>query len=495
MLSSVLDILPSLTPSKGASSSSPQKIFAKLLAEDLVPEEIDSLLGALTEKKRLHESEEKKVDTELLYLFLRRSYERKVEQLSQISKDLDQVNMDLTAVKADLTDIEPQEPTKGQGGTKNSPMFLGRRNRIFEHFDELEGFYFDKNAGTAGSSTQNEKSNLTLGALKSTMSSFLKYTAMTPIVSVRFGDAFNQSNIVSAIEFDRDEELFATAGVTKRIKIFSFRSVLEDAETVDVHLPVKEMVCDAKISCMSWNTYLRSHLLASDYDGMIKLWDVEQQSVINSFDDHQKRVWSVDFSPADPRRFASGADDCAIKLWDINQRNATYTIDSKANVCCVQFPNSDTSKLAVGSAQHSVTLYDLRNPRAPLRVFKGHKKAVSYVRFLDSEHIISASTDSSIRLWNTTTFQCERTFRGHLNERNFVGLSYRDDMIVSGSENNTIYVYHQAFSRPVLSYGLNRGTGRGSDSSGFVSSVLWKKNPNVIVAANSEGDVHLLRIE
>ena len=63
---------------------------------------------------------------------------------------------------------------------------------------------------------------------------------------------FNNSSIVSSIEFDKDQEFFAIAGVTKRIKIYDYNVVLKDM--VDIHYPSTEMVCSSKISCISWSS-------------------------------------------------------------------------------------------------------------------------------------------------------------------------------------------------------------------------------------------------
>ena len=35
--------------------------------------------------------------------------------------------------------------------------------------------------------------------------------------------------------------------------------------------------------------------------------------------EHEKRVWSIDYSSADPTLLASGSDDGSVKLWSINQ--------------------------------------------------------------------------------------------------------------------------------------------------------------------------------
>lgn len=39
---------------------------------------------------------------------------------------------------------------------------------------------------------------------------------------------------------------------------------------------------------------------------------------------------------------------------------------------------------------HHVHYYDLRNPHEPVIVFKGHKKAVSYVKWLNGGEFVSA---------------------------------------------------------------------------------------------------------
>ena len=42
------------------------------------------------------------------------------------------------------------------------------------------------------------------------------------------------------------------------------------------------------------------------------------------------------------------------------------------------------------------------------------------------------STDSELKLWNVERGQVLRTYRGHANEKNFVGLSVSGDFISCG---------------------------------------------------------------
>lgn len=46
---------------------------------------------------------------------------------------------------------------------------------------------------------------------------------------------------------------------------------------------------------------------------------------------------------------------------------------------------------------------------------------------------------------NDDVFQV-RTFRGHKNEKNFVGLSVNNGYIACGSETNEVFVYHKVIA-------------------------------------------------
>lgn len=50
---------------------------------------------------------------------------------------------------------------------------------------------------------------------------------------------------------------------------------------------------------------------------------------------------------------------------------------------------------------HCVHYYDLRNTKQPIMVFKGHRKAVSYAKFVNGEEIVSAYVYTSfVYLWD-----------------------------------------------------------------------------------------------
>lgn len=70
----------------------------------------------------------------------------------------------------------------------------------------------------------------------------------------------------------------------------------------------------SKLSSISWNHFHESHLLSSDYEGVITLWDTQTQQTVVEFEAHQKRIWSVDFCPANNHGLISASDDGFIKV-------------------------------------------------------------------------------------------------------------------------------------------------------------------------------------
>ncbi|XVF70200.1 hypothetical protein PTKIN_Ptkin11bG0141900 [Pterospermum kingtungense] len=229
------------------------------------------------------------------------------------------------------------------------------------------------------------------------------------------------------------------------------------------------------------------------------VWDVTRSQVLTEMKEHEKRVWSIDFSSADPTMLASGSDDGSVKLWSINQGVSICTIKTKANVCSVQFPLDSGRSLAFGSADHKIYYYDLRNSRMPLCTLVGHNKTVSNIKFVDTSTLVSASTDNSLKLWDLSTDNTPlQSFTGHMNVKNFVGLSVSDGYIATGSETNEVFIYHKAFPMPALTFKFNNmdplSGHEVDDAPQFISSVCWRGQSSTLVAANSTGNIKILEM-
>ncbi|KAM4556910.1 E3 ubiquitin-protein ligase COP1 [Fundulus diaphanus] len=512
------------------------QVFQDILSpdqENLDLANVNLMLELLVQKKKQLEAESQAAQRQILMEFLKEARRNKREQLDQLQKELNFLEEDIKRVEeisglyspmmeaectvpnveapspAPSSIIEPPDynTPPGFGATTQvkrqtwyNSTLASRRKRLTAHFEDLEQCYFSNKM----SRITDEGRNLNqLDDFMECLSKFTRYNTVRPLATLSYAsDLYNGSSIVSSIEFDRDCDYFAIAGVTKKIKVFEYGTVIQDA--VDIHYPVNEMTCNSKISCISWSSYHKNLLASSDYEGTVILWDGFTGQRSKVYQEHEKRCWSVDFNLMDPKLLASGSDDAKVKLWSTNLDNSVASIEAKANVCCVKFSPTSRYHLAFGCADHCVHYYDLRNTKQPIMVFKGHRKAVSYAKFVNGEEIVSASTDSQLKLWNVNKPHCLRSFKGHINEKNFVGLASNGDYVACGSENNSLYLYYKGLSKTLLTFKFDTVKSvldkdkKEDDTNEFVSAVCWRALPdgesNVLIAANSQGTIKVLEL-
>uniref|UniRef100_A0A8D0BS76 COP1 E3 ubiquitin ligase n=1 Tax=Salvator merianae TaxID=96440 RepID=A0A8D0BS76_SALMN len=508
------------------------QIFQELLGTDqdnLDLANVNLMLELLVQKKKQLEAESHAAQLQILMEFLKVARRNKREQLEQIQKELSVLEEDIKRVEemsglyspvsedSTVPQFEAPSPShssiidsteypgfSGNSQAKKQPWYnstlASRRKRLTAHFDDLEQCYFSTRMTRV---SEDSRTSSQLDEFQECLSKFTRYNSVRPLATLSYAsDLYNGSSIVSSIEFDRDCDYFAIAGVTKKIKVYEYGTVIQDA--VDIHYPENEMTCNSKISCISWSSYHKNLLASSDYEGTVILWDGFTGQRSKVYQEHEKRCWSVDFNLMDPKLLASGSDDAKVKLWSTNLDNSVASIEAKANVCCVKFSPSSRYHLAFGCADHCVHYYDLRNTRQPIMVFKGHRKAVSYAKFVSGEEIVSASTDSQLKLWNVGKPHCLRSFKGHINEKNFVGLASNGDYIACGSENNSLYLYYKGLSKTLLTFKFDTVKSvldkdrKEDDTNEFVSAVCWRALPdgesNVLIAANSQGTIKVLEL-
>ncbi|KAI6704101.1 hypothetical protein NL676_013237 [Syzygium grande] len=330
---------------------------------------------------------------------------------------------------------------------------------------------------------------------KSMLSSLMEYSQLKVIAELNNGVHVDSQNIVASIELNKDEELFATAGMSRTVEIFHFSSVT-NGTAVD-HGPVAKISRDSKLSCLSWNKHMNNQFAFSDYEGIVAVHDVATCQSMIQFNEHENRVWSIDFSHTEPHLLVSGGDGRKVKVWSTKQEASVLTINMKANICAVKYDPGSSVYLAVGSADHNVYYYDSRNIRQALHKLEGHRKSVSHLEFTSSNNLVSASIDSSLRLWDIEKCVPLRVFRGHLNSKNFVGLSSNGNLIGCGSETNEVVVYHKDFPRPAAWHSFDSPcaghVGKNADLT-FVSAVCWKRDSPVMLAANSRGIIKVLAL-
>ena len=483
----------------GASEAAAASTSAEDGEDDL--ERLTPLVKTLSEKHRSLVLESRAVSREVLKEFLVESRARKQASAVALERELRWLAADIAAVRRELEALG--------GGARGSHaresqivIDESKRRRVLRQCSELQSWYSKRRSAerddvtsdggkSSGSALNGGRGyapdSTTMEEFSTIIDTFKRYSNISIAAEIRGEeDASNPGAPVSSIEFDSTQEYFATAGVSKRIQFYNLEHVLEGSQQ-----PADEINTRSKLTCLSYNKFVKHHIAASDYEGVVSVWDVEKKCSIIDFEEHEKRIWTVDYCRTDPRLLVSGSDDYLVKIWNTDQPNSVHEIDMKANVCCAQYSPENAHCIAVGCVDQKVYIFDLRRLAEPVQILDSHRKAVSYVKYLNANEIASASTDNTINVWNVNTGELTCALKGHVNERNFVGLTAVGDHVACGSETNEVFIYRKDLSSPIASIGFARDA---NEPRGFISACAWRSDESVLVAANSNGVVKVLRV-
>ncbi|KAK4649926.1 E3 ubiquitin ligase complex SCF subunit scon-2 [Podospora pseudocomata] len=154
---------------------------------------------------------------------------------------------------------------------------------------------------------------------------------------------------------------------------------------------------------------LDDHILATgSYDATIKIWNIETGEEIRTLRGHTRGIRALQF---DDSKLISGSLDNTIKIWNWHTGECISTLAGHTDgVVSLHF---EGQLLASGSIDKSVKIFDFNSKEA--FCLKGHTDWVNCTR-LDtaSRTVMSASDDTTIKLWDLDTRRVIRTFEGHV---------------------------------------------------------------------------------
>ena len=166
-----------------------------------------------------------------------------------------------------------------------------------------------------------------------------------------------------------------------------------------------------------------SAILASgSMDGTIKVWEFQDKSTF-VLRGHTDWVNAVRVDSAS-RTVFSASDDCTVRLWDLNTRACIKKFEGHVGQVqqVIALPpefeyeehehddHDAASSISTSSSQNSVTHSAAGTP-TPDSFGPGFNDPA---RRLPPRFILTGALDSTIRLWDTTTQKCLRTYFGHV---------------------------------------------------------------------------------
>ncbi|MEW8250061.1 MAG: NB-ARC domain-containing protein [Candidatus Thiodiazotropha sp.] len=126
---------------------------------------------------------------------------------------------------------------------------------------------------------------------------------------------------------------------------------------------------------------------------------------------------------ADGRRAVSGSEDYTLRLWDLENNRVIRTYEGHQGVVYAVTITPDEMRILSASDDRTIRLWDLESGRL-LLVLSGHTLAVQGVAVAtDGKYAASVSEDGTVRRWNLNTGQSERLFKGLYHQLNSVAIT------------------------------------------------------------------------
>ena len=144
-------------------------------------------------------------------------------------------------------------------------------------------------------------------------------------------------------------------------------------------------------------------------DGAVRLWDIEGRKVIDKWTGHSQKVWGVCWG-RDGKRVVSGSEDGTTRVWNVESGDsetlgpiATTTQDAEFNIGYATVYSPDQTMIATGGGD--IKIWDAKTFEL-LTTLPVQQMTHSLVWAVDGKTLISGShRDGSIITWNTTTWE------------------------------------------------------------------------------------------
>ncbi|KAH7913292.1 WD40-repeat-containing domain protein [Hygrophoropsis aurantiaca] len=144
------------------------------------------------------------------------------------------------------------------------------------------------------------------------------------------------------------------------------------------------------------------HLATGAQDYKIRIWNIEQQTIVTECAGHQGEINSLTFS-SDGYLLVSGSSDSTVCIWTPTYGSlemlCRYNFDCGAVANCVAI-SQDGLFVAAGSANGTISLWNVKT-KAIIGTLKAHDEAITTIAFTaDPKCLVTGGLDKTLKHWD-----------------------------------------------------------------------------------------------
>uniref|UniRef100_A0A670I7N5 pre-mRNA 3' end processing protein WDR33 n=1 Tax=Podarcis muralis TaxID=64176 RepID=A0A670I7N5_PODMU len=236
---------------------------------------------------------------------------------------------------------------------------------------------------------------------------------------------------------------------------------------------------DSPVRAMTWS-HNDMWMLTADHGGYVKYWQSNMNNV-KMFQAHKEAIREASFSPTD-NKFATCSDDGTVRIWDFLRCHEERILRGHgADVKCVDW--HPTKGLVVSGSKDSQQPIKFWDPKTgqSLATLHAHKNTVMEVKLnLNGNWLLTASRDHLCKLFDIRNLKEElQVFRGHKKEATAVAWHpVHEGFFASGGSDGSLLFWHVGVEKEV--------GGMEMAHEGMIWSLAWHPLGHILCSGSND---------
>uniref|UniRef100_A0AAZ3SHQ2 pre-mRNA 3' end processing protein WDR33 n=1 Tax=Oncorhynchus tshawytscha TaxID=74940 RepID=A0AAZ3SHQ2_ONCTS len=236
---------------------------------------------------------------------------------------------------------------------------------------------------------------------------------------------------------------------------------------------------DSPVRAMTWS-HNDMWMLTADHGGYVKYWQSNMNNV-KMFQAHKEAIREASFSPTD-NKFATCSDDGTVRIWDFLRCHEERILRGHgADVKCVDW--HPTKGLVVSGSKDSQQPIKFWDPKTgqSLATLHAHKNTVMEVKWnLNGNWLLTASRDHLCKLFDIRNLKEElQVFRGHKKEATAVAWHpVHEGLFASGGSDGSLLFWNVGVEKEV--------GGMEMAHEGMIWSLAWHPLGHILCSGSND---------
>jgi pleiotropic regulator 1 len=242
---------------------------------------------------------------------------------------------------------------------------------------------------------------------------------------------------VRSISFDPTNDMFATGGADRVIKIWDLAKASVGASdalkiTLTGHIsPVRALQFSDR----------HPYLFSAGEDKQVKCWDLETNQVIRHYHGHLSGVFCLALHPT-LDIMVTGGRDAVARVWDIRTKNQIHVLSGHSHTVASILTRSTDPQVITGSHDTTIKQWDLISGRCQATLTH-HQKSVRALCQPSFENTFLSGAADGLKKWQSRDGRFLKTFTGHKAVINALAVN-DDGVVVSGGDEGSLHFWDYA---------------------------------------------------